>query len=82
MRNFFIYLKSYDVFGEPIGLNYDGDSTFKTLLGAFVTILIKIFLLVFATSQIIALIGYKDPIISQVSALLIHKKMTSKAKQF
>ena len=67
MRNFFSYLKSYDAFGEPIGLNYDGESTYKTLLGALVTIAIKAFLLIFATTQTIALFQYQDPTISQVS---------------
>ena len=78
MRSCSSYLKSFDAFGEPIGLNYDGESTFKTLLGAFVTIVIKSFLLVFATTQTIALMGYKDPTISQVSHL--SQKLSRAAK--
>ena len=50
MRKFSSYLKSYDAFGEPIGLNYDGEATYKTVIGALVTIAIKGFLLMFATT--------------------------------
>ena len=55
---FWKWIKSYDTFGEPVVLNYDGDATFKTGLGALVTITIKIFLLVFALTQTLALLGY------------------------
>ena len=55
---FLKWLKSYDTFGEPVVLNYGGDSTFKTGLGALMTISIKIFLLVFTLTQTLALMGY------------------------
>ena len=42
------FLKSFDVFGEPVSLNYKGGTTFKTCLGAFFSIIIKIFLLIYA----------------------------------
>ena len=50
MRNFFSYLKSYDAFGEPIRLNYDGEATYKTVLGSLVTFTIKGFILLVATT--------------------------------
>ena len=31
--------KSQDVFGHPISINYKGSDTYKTKLGAFVTLL-------------------------------------------
>ena len=32
-------LKNQDVFGHPISINYKGSDTYKTKLGAFVTLL-------------------------------------------
>ena len=61
------FLKSQDAFGEAVTLNYDGESTYKTGLGALMTIAINTFLLVFAATQTLALFGFKDPVISQVS---------------
>ena len=45
---FWKWIRSFDTFGEPVVLNYDGDATYKTGLGALMTIAIKTFLLVFA----------------------------------
>ena len=63
------FLKSQDAFGSAVALNYDGEATYKTGLGALMTIAIKTFLLVFAATQTLALFGCKDPVISQVSIL-------------
>jgi hypothetical protein len=38
-------VKSQDIFGEPISLNYNGSDTFKTIPGAILTIVTKVFLL-------------------------------------
>jgi hypothetical protein len=38
-------VKSQDIFGEPISLNYNGCDTFKTIPGAILTIVTKVFLL-------------------------------------
>ena len=57
-NKFWKWFKSYDTFGEPVVLNYEGDKEFRTGLGALVTITIKIFLLVFALTQTLALLGY------------------------
>ena len=42
------FVTSLDDFGEPVSLNYDGENTFKTKVGAIFTIAIKIFMLIFA----------------------------------
>ena len=44
MFNFIKYLISLDVFGEPVTLNYRGESTFKTSIGAFFTIILRTFI--------------------------------------
>ena len=59
------YLISLNSFGEPISVNYNGDTTFKTCIGAFSTIVLKSFLLIYAVVQLIALFTYEDPEISQ-----------------
>ena len=59
------YLISLDSFGEPVSVNYNGESTFKTWIGAFATIVLKSFILVFALTELIALFSYKDPVITQ-----------------
>ena len=55
---FISYLSSYDVFGEPVSLNYKGDSHFRTWIGAVVTITIKSFLLIYGLLMMISLFGY------------------------
>jgi len=32
------FLKSFDIFGHRVGVNYKGDSALKTGLGAFITL--------------------------------------------
>ena len=63
-RNFLI---SFDVFGEPVSLNYDGDSTYKTVIGAIFSLVIKSFLLIYATQQLVALANYEDSQLTIVS---------------
>ena len=36
------FITSLDIFGHPIGINYRGEGTFKTLLGSFCTVLITV----------------------------------------
>ena len=68
MSKFMNFLKAQDVFGEPVTLNYQGESTYKTWLGALVTLALKIFILIFATTEVIKLANYEDPQITQVSS--------------
>ena len=55
------FVTSFDAFGEPVSINYKGDSTYKTCLGALFTICLKSFVLVFALTQLVALFQFKDP---------------------
>ena len=59
------YLRSYDSFGEPVSLNYKGDSSYKTLLGAVMTLCLNTFLLVYAADKLLALVKYQDPSVTQ-----------------
>ena len=67
-------IKSLDNFGEPIGVNYKGESSFKTIPGAVLSIALLIFLLIFAGQSFLGLVNYNNPQVSQVScfALLFH----------
>ena len=71
MSSFLPFLKNQDVFGEPVTVNYNGDATFKTWIGALSSIAIKTFIIIFATTQVIDLFNYQDPQITQVSQLTI-----------
>ena len=61
MRTLNAFVTSLDAFGEPISINYKGDSTYKTCLGALFTIGLKLFVLVFALTQLVALFQFRDP---------------------
>ena len=52
-ENFIKFMTSFDVFGKPVTFNYNGDTTYKTMIGASLTIVIKTFILVYACQQII-----------------------------
>ena len=48
-ENFRKFIKSFDVFGMPVTFNYgSGETTYKTMFGASLTIVIKVFILVYA----------------------------------
>ena len=59
------YLVSLDSFGEPISVNYKGETSFKTCLGALATIALKTFVLIYASVMLLELAEYKDPDITQ-----------------
>ncbi len=65
MKSILSYIVSVDSFGEPISVNYKGDSSYKTLIGALATIVLKTFVLVYASIQLIGLFEYADPDITQ-----------------
>ena len=58
---FITFLRSFDVFGAPVSLNYKGETTFKTFIGALFSIAIKIFLIIYASNQLLTLFSYGDP---------------------
>ena len=55
------FFTSFDTFGEPVSLNYRGETSFKTFIGAAFTIVIKSLLLIYSVQQMIALMSYQDP---------------------
>ena len=64
MNKFIKYLVSLDAYGEPVTLNYKGSSTFKTGFGAFFTIVLRVFILIFGVFSLIEVLQYEDPQIS------------------
>ena len=67
MASFIKLVKSVDVFGESVSLNYKGDSEYKTMAGAIITIIIKSFMVVYGVTHFRIVYNYEDPKISQVS---------------
>ena len=65
MLNFLKYLTSLDAFGEPVTLNYKGESSFKTGVGAFFTIILRAFILSYGLIMLIGVLQYEDPQIAQ-----------------
>ena len=47
-KNFVQYFTSFDVFGEPVSLNYGGEKMYRTAVGALFSIATQTFLLVYA----------------------------------
>ena len=58
MFSFINYLVSLDTFGEPVTLNYKGSSTFKTGVGAFFTLVLRAFILIYGIKTFIEVIRY------------------------
>ena len=65
MQKFVNYFVSYDAYGEPVQLSYRGDSTYKTPLGACLTLAMQGFMLIFIVTGVIALVNYEGPQITQ-----------------
>lgn len=58
-------IKSTDIYGQPISLNYKGSTHFKTTIGGFVTIISLLFILWYATIQVIEVFARSKTFISQ-----------------
>ena len=54
------YIKSYDKYGQPIPLNYDGEDTFKTCPGGLTTVIIYLIMLMYVTLRVVQLKGRDD----------------------
>ena len=65
-------LKNQDNFGEPVSINYKGESTYNSLPGVMLTLIEKIFILVVATIGLTELFTFDDPKIIQVSVHFIY----------
>lgn len=57
-------VKSFDIFGEPVGVNYKGDTAFKTCGGALFTVVIYLIVLVFAGVKCQTLVMRMNPQVS------------------
>ncbi len=55
------FLKQFDVFGEAVGVNYKGDQTYKTVLGSLCSLTLKVFMLLYASYELLHLLQYKHP---------------------
>ena len=66
MTNSFLrYFVSFDVFGQPISINYRGRETFQTALGALVTLGLYVFLLTYSMMSVLGALDFQDPKITQ-----------------
>ena len=61
MGSIFNRIKSLDHFGEPIGVNYKGESSFKTIPGAILSVALLTLLLIFAGQSFLGLINFENP---------------------
>ncbi len=54
--NFLAWLKSYDKFGQPVGLTINGNSEFKTIYGGLASLTLGIYMiwiLVFSLTPVV-----------------------------
>ena len=62
-------IRDFDDFAEPISVNYKGDSAFKTLPGAFLSLVLKGLVFMFTMLSLLELFAYKNPAVSAVSQI-------------
>ena len=53
-------VRGFDVFGAPVSLTYKGDSSFKTVCGGLVCILITILIGVAAIGELVTILTSND----------------------
>ena len=54
------YIKSYDEYGQPISLNYQGSETFQTLPGGLLSLVVRIILISYTILKFSAMTEKKD----------------------
>ena len=54
-------LRSFDQYGAPIKLTYDGEEDYNTIGGGIASLCQRTLLLAFFCLQLIAVFDYKDP---------------------
>jgi hypothetical protein len=59
------YIKSYDEYGQPISLNYEGSETFQTLPGGLLSLTVRIILICYTLLNFTAMTEKKDWTITQ-----------------
>ena len=67
MGKFLSRVRDLDSFGIAVSVNYRGDSMYRTLPGAFLTLIFKVLILVFTILSVLKLLAYRNPNVSQVS---------------
>ena len=55
LKRFSAFVRSFDKFGEPVKMLYKGEDTYKTKLGAFLSILLNTVVLAYLVKKGIAL---------------------------
>ena len=58
---FLKFFLARDMLGHPITINYKGEDTYKTNIGAFLSIGVQVMVLIFLAMKVIALIEMSDP---------------------
>ena len=58
------YLLSFDSYGEPIKVNYKGNSSYQTIVGAILSILASLLILAYALVQLEMLISRSNASVS------------------
>ena len=64
---------SLDAFGTPISLNYKGSNSYKTSLGAFLTLSLRGFMLTLIILGLLEVLEYSDPQITHVRNALLRE---------
>lgn len=67
MGNVSEFIRSLDSFGEPVGLNYKGESSFKTFYGAFLTLIVRVVIVIVTLQSLLELVDHANPQVTQVS---------------
>ena len=65
MSSFLKHFISIDDYGEPVSVSYKGDSTYKTPVGAVLTLGMRLLMLIFTIYGVLKLTDFQDPQITQ-----------------
>jgi hypothetical protein len=60
-------LKKFDLYGQPVSVNYDGDSTYATKMGGCFGLFSYVMILIFMYTRFVKLINKDDPAKIQVT---------------
>jgi hypothetical protein len=72
MKKILNKIKTIDLFGKPISLNYKGQDTYQTKLGAFFSLVFMILMAVIGIGRFDKLIKLKNPNIIQYAKWIEH----------
>ena len=64
MQGLLGFIRSFDLFGASVNVNFRGQSDYKTGVGALMTLLIRSFMLFYAVRCAIQVLDYEDPSIN------------------